>query len=86
MERTVKLIAAKTFHDAQSKISIPQGVMFYTDSDRAVTLVSGGFADIIERPKPEPVKQVVIEDDKVKEVSKPAAVVKRQAARKPVKK
>lgn len=92
MEQQVKLIAKILFHDSIGKRNIPQGVMFYSDSERAVKLVSGGFADVVERPKkietPVEIKTdapVVAEKPKV---VKPAVkqVEKRVAKRKTVKK
>lgn len=94
MSELIKLIADRLFYDAKGKRNIPQGVMFYSDSERAVTLVDGKFASIVERPK-KPV------DDKgdgntplvpvkpVEPVKKPAAkkvVIKTPAKAKTVKK
>lgn len=83
----IKLIADKLFYDAVSKRLMPQGVMFYTDKERAVKLVSGGFASIVEREHTTQANEAVEKPKPIEQKPKQpvAKKTKRVAKRKPVK-
>ena len=85
MENSIKLKSIRLFYDGLNKRSIPQGVMFYGDKDRAAVLIEKGFASIVSEEKMES-KTVVTKEFKAPVANKAKAPVKKTTRGKTTKK